>query len=132
MANNYYVTLEIHDEGEWPRIAPEHLMQHVDVRLPSGLTLAGTKVTDISLFGEDAPITAAANIARGMGIEWGLEAARLQRDVDEIETVDALLNKEAAAYAIETNIRALGFIAQHDPDHLNPAKGGNQASDDYW
>ena len=22
--------------------------------------------------------------------------------------------------------------AAHDPDHLNPAKGGNRASDDYW
>ena len=21
---------------------------------------------------------------------------------------------------------------QYDPDHLNPAKGGNRASDDYW
>lgn len=70
MAKSYYITLEIHDEGEWPRIAPENLMQHVDVRLPSGLTLAGAIVT-----------------------EQG---------------------------------------AHYDPDHLNPAKGGNRASDDYW
>jgi hypothetical protein len=21
---------------------------------------------------------------------------------------------------------------QYDPDHLNPSKGGNRASDDYW
>jgi hypothetical protein len=46
MARNYYITLEVHDEGEWPRIAPENLMQHVEVRLPAGLTLAGAKVTE--------------------------------------------------------------------------------------
>lgn len=48
MAKDYYITLEVHDEGEWPRIAPENLMQHVDVRLPSGLTLADAKVTEES------------------------------------------------------------------------------------
>ena len=75
MAKNYYITLEIHDEGEWPRIAPENLMQHVDIRLPEGLTLAHATVSEI-------------------------DPAR-----------------SATLY---------------DPDHLNPAKGGNRAGDDYW
>lgn len=59
----------------------------------------------------------AANVARGMGIEWGMEAARLEHEADEIETVDALLNKEAAAYSIETNIRALVALEEAAPQN---------------
>lgn len=103
MAKNYYITLEVHDEGEWPRIAPEDLMQHVDVRLPSGLTLAHAAVSE-----QDPFLINRAYACQ----ECGQMLA-----TDESDTCASCIGKAASAY---------------DPDHLNPAKGGNQAGDDYW
>lgn len=63
---------------------------------------------------------AAANEARAKGIAWGTSAASLQGDADEIETVDAMLNKEFAAHEIETAIRALA--PRHRISTLNPSQ----------
>lgn len=101
MAKTYYITLEVHDEGEWPRIAPENLMSHVDVRLPSGLTLAGTEVS------EHAPIP--------MERTYACQECGAMLATDESDSCGSCAGK-----------------AIHDPDHLNPDKGGNRAGDDYW
>lgn len=43
---NYTVTIVIEDLGNWPRIEPEDLWQHMTVTLPNGLVIIDTPTVE--------------------------------------------------------------------------------------
>jgi ketosteroid isomerase-like protein len=59
-------------------------------------------------------------------------------DAGDAENFERVLEKDFPNKRTRNDVRAgvlrkRGIaLAQADPDHLNPAKGGNQAADDYW
>jgi hypothetical protein len=105
---NYYITLEVHDEGEWPRIAPENLMQHVDVRLPSGLILAAAKASELEPTTNPIPETDLIAIAeRGVieaALKWHAEGLSPSIDAEENLHKAVTLLECRAAMAATTHL----------------------------